>query len=111
RQGNLARNAVRGFGMYQADLDIRRDFHLTEKLRLQFKAEFFNVTNHPNFGDPSGSIGSATVTGVPTLSPTFGRSLTTLNQNLGPGGANGGLSPLFQVGGPRSIQLSMKLIF
>jgi len=111
RQGNLGRNVIRGFGMYQADVDIRRDFHLTEKLRLQFKAEFFNITNHPNFGDPSGFIGSASTTGAPTVTASFGRSASMLNANLGAGGANGGLSPLFQVGGPRSIQLSMKLIF
>jgi carboxypeptidase family protein/TonB-dependent receptor-like protein len=111
RQGNLGRNVIRGFSMYQADVDIRREVFLTERLRVQLKAEFFNVTNHPNFGDPNGALGSATATGVPTVSAAFGRSATMLGRSLGAGGATGGLSPLYQVGGPRSVQLSMKLIF
>src|SRR5262249_36770062 len=53
RQGTLGRNVIRGFGMYQVDLGIRRQFPLTGKLKLQAKVELFNATNHPNFGDPA----------------------------------------------------------
>jgi hypothetical protein len=51
------------------DLGGDKDFRLTERFGLQFRSEFFNVLNHPNFGLPSGSIGSTaagTVTSVIT---------------------------------------------
>ena len=111
RQGTLGRNATRGFGMYQADLDLRREFRLRERVRLQAKVEAFNVLNHPNFADPSGTIGVLSPAGVLTPLAAFGRSASMLGTQLGSGGANGGLSPLYQIGGPRSVQLSLKLIF
>ena len=101
RQGTLGRNALRGFGLTQLDLAVRRQFALTERVRLQLRAEFFNVFNHPNFGDPVGDLGSR----------LFGLSTQTLARSLGTGGVNGGLSPLYQVGGPRSVQLALRLNF
>ena len=44
-------------------------------------------------------------------SPFFGQSTQTLANSLGSGGANGGFNPLYQIGGPRSIQLALKLQF
>jgi hypothetical protein len=44
-------------------------------------------------------------------SPQFGHSTQTLNSWLGSGGQNGGLNPLYQIGGPRSVQLALKLQF
>jgi len=95
--GSVPRNFARGFDGVQADLALRRDFPLYERLRLQFRAEAFNVLNHPNFG----SIYNFLFYG-PSL---FGRASTTLNSSLG------GLSPLYQVGGPRSLQLTLRLNF
>lgn len=46
----LARNALRGFGMWQADVGLRRRFVLTERVQLQLRAEVFNIFNHPSFG-------------------------------------------------------------
>ena len=66
RQGNLGRNTVRGFPVYQLDLAVRRQFNLTEKVNLQFRSEFFNVLNHPNFG-----LGDA-ATDAALSSPLFG---------------------------------------
>ena len=43
--------------------------------------------------------------------PLFGHSTQTLASSLGSGGANGGFNPLYQIGGPRSIQLALKLQF
>ncbi len=103
RQGTLGRNALRGFGMWQLDFALRRQFSLTEHLRLQVRAEAFNLFNHPNFGDP-------TPAGTNTLaSPLFGQSATMLGRSLGT--STGGFSPLYQVGGPRSIQMAVKLSF
>jgi hypothetical protein len=95
--GNEPRNFVRGFAAWQTDLAIHRDFTLHERLRLQFRAESFNVFNHPNFGSIDNFI-----TDGPTL---FGLANSTLNNSLG------GLSPLYQMGGPRSLQLALRLFF
>ena len=68
---------------------------------LRFRAEFFNILNHPNFANPTNTLTSG----------LFGRSTQTLANGLGSGGANGGFNPLDQIGGPRSIQLALKLQF
>ena len=111
RNGTLGRNALRGFPMWQIDFAVRRQFNLVEQLRMQVKAEFFNLFNHPNFGDPSSSLGSVSAAGVATFSSAFGVSTATLAQSLGSGGLTGGFNPLYQVGGPRSVQLSLKFEF
>lgn len=102
RQGNLGRNALRGFGATQWDFAVHRDFAIREPVKLQFRAEMFNVLNHPNFGPPVADISQ----------PQFGQSTETLGQSLSGGivGA-GGLNPLYQVGGPRSMQFALKLTF
>ncbi len=105
RQGTLGRNVLRGFSVFQTDLALRRQFNLTERVNLQFRAEFFNIFNHPNFGNPSGFQGNF------LSSPLFGQSTSMLNRSLGSGGANGGFNPLYQIGGPRSIQFAVKLNF
>jgi outer membrane receptor protein involved in Fe transport len=107
RQGDLGRNALRGFGAAQWDFAVHRDFPIHESLRLQFRAEMFNVLNHPNFAPPIGDLESPQ-----SLNPQFGLSTEMLGQYLG--GANvggGGFNVLYQVGGPRSIQLALKLMF
>jgi hypothetical protein len=101
QQGDFSRNVLRGFGATQVDFAVQRQFSLTEKLRLNFRSEFFNMFNHPNFGSPNNSL----------TSPLFGLSTQTLASSLGSGGANGGFNPLYQIGGPRSIQLALKLQF
>ena len=113
-QGSLGRNAVRGFPFWQLDFALRRQFHLSERIDLQFKAELFNVFNHPNFGDPrfeDMSLGTASG-GQFFSNAAFGRSTSMLGRSLASGGTGtGGLNPLYQVGGPRSIQLSLKAQF
>ncbi len=105
RPGTLGRNSFRGFGLAQADVSVRRTFALSEQWKLQFRAEFFNITNHPNFGDPFSYLGTVSPTGTVTPANNFGYSPGMLGRSLG------GFSPLYQVGGPRSIQLALKLIF
>jgi len=101
QQGDFGRNVLRGFGATQADVAFQRQFAFTEQLNLRFRAEFFNIFNHPNFGSPTNSL----------TSPLFGYSTQTLASSLGSGGANGGFSPLYQIGGPRSGQLTLRLEF
>jgi hypothetical protein len=107
RQGDLGRNSLRGFGATQWDFSLHRDFPVRESLKLQFRAEFFNVLNHPNFGQPVGDLGSGQV-----LNAQFGRSIAMLGTSLDNNNAGGGgLSPLYQIGGPRSIQFALKVSF
>jgi hypothetical protein len=101
RQGTLGRNVLRGFSLSQLNFTLRREFPLTEQAKLQFRAEMFNALNHPNFADPIGLL----------QSPQFGYSVQMLGRDLGRGGVNAGLNPLYQVGGPRSIQLALRLVF
>ena len=101
QQGDFGRNVLRAFGAVQADIAFQRQFQLTERVQLRFRGEFFNIFNHPNFGPPDNNITDA----------LFGYSTATLASSLGSGGANGGLNPLYQIGGPRSIQLALKLQF
>jgi hypothetical protein len=101
RQGTLGRNVVRGFPVYQVDLALRRQFNLTERMNLQLRAEAFNIFNHPNFANQIGTLTSS----------LFGRSTSMLGRALGSDGLTGGFSPLYQIGGPRSLQFALKLNF
>ncbi len=92
-QGNFPRNSLRFFNASQVDLALRRQFSLTEKVKLQFRFEFFNVFNHPNFADPT------------DFNPGNNVSRQMLSRGLG------GLSPLYQIGGPRSGQVGLRLTF
>ena len=77
------------------DLAVRREFPIYENVKLQFRAEAFNIFNHPNFGLINPNFGQ----------PTFGQATATLAASLGV------LSPLYQTGGPRSMQFALKLVF
>ena len=93
--GDAPRNFTRGFGAWQMDLAVRRDFPIRETLKLQVRAEAFNIFNHPNFGTINPNFGQT----------TFGQATSTLANSLGV------LSPLYQMGGPRSMQFALKLVF
>ncbi len=98
RQGTLGRGTLRGFGLSQVDLSLRRRFVVREGAGIEFRAEAFNVLNTPNFANPTGVMTSG----------NFGRSVAMLNSGLA--GASG-QNPLFVTGGPRSIQLALKITF
>ncbi len=101
---------MRGFSVYQIDFALRRQFNFTERFNLQLKAELFNIFNHPNFADPNGSLGFFSGEQL-VRSSLFGQSTSMLGRSLGSGGAAAGFNPLYQVGGPRSVQLSLKMQF
>jgi hypothetical protein len=100
QQGNFGRNALRGFGASQAAVGLQRQFDVTERVALRFRAEFFNIFNHPNFGSPDNEL----------TSPLVGHGANAGEQS-GSGGPNDGFNPLYQIGGPRSIQLALRLQF
>jgi len=93
--GNAPRNFVRGFGAWQINLAVRREFPIHDKVRLQFRAEAFNVLNHPNFGQIDPTIGDL----------LFGQATQMLNQSLATLGSQ------YQQGGPRSMQFALRLTF
>jgi hypothetical protein len=96
QQGTEGRNDIPGFGLTQVDLSLGRKFAITERVALQFRTDAFNLFNHPNFSNPRAFIGSGA---------SFLSSSSMANQGLG------GLNSVFQQGGPRSLQLSLKLTF
>ncbi|HYM75645.1 MAG TPA: carboxypeptidase regulatory-like domain-containing protein [Candidatus Dormibacteraeota bacterium] len=107
RQGDLPRNALRSFGAAQWDFAVHREFPIHESLKLQFRAEMFNVLNHPNFGPPVADLGTPGA-----LNSQFGQSLYMLGKSLAGGNlGSGAFDPLYQLGGPRSIQFALKLSF
>jgi hypothetical protein len=93
--GDAPRNFTRGFGAWQMDMAVRRDFPIHERLKLKFRAEAFNIFNHPNFGTINPMLGQN----------TFGQATASLASSLGI------LSPLYQMGGPRSMQFALKVVF
>ena len=97
RQRGHSAQLCTGFGAVQADLALRREFPIHERLRLQFRAEAFNALNHPNFGAIYNQLSYG--------AGLFGYAYQTLNSSLG------GLSPLYQIGGPRSLQVMLRLNF
>jgi hypothetical protein len=94
-QGDAPRNLVRGFGTVQGNFAVRQTLHLYDQLNLQLRVEIFNVFNHPSFGyiDPSLS------------DEFFGQSTKMLDQSFGTSGA------LYNQGGPRVVQLSIRMTF
>ena len=85
--GNAGRNILTGPGFRNMDFSLLKTMKLTEDWNLQFRAEFFNLFNHPNFDLPNPFVDSPL---------TFGRIFS----------ARSGLP-----GDARSIQFALKLIF
>lgn len=101
QQGTLGRNIIPGFGMWQADAALTREFRAGDHATVQLRIEAFNAFNHPNFADPVKFMDS----------PLFGQSSSMLNSELGTGSPGSGLSPILQTGGPRTFQLSVRFHF
>ena len=107
-QGDYRRNSLRSpYGIDQTDLALRRRFNLTERVKLDVRAESVNVFNHPMFGAPGAA---QPYSGLPGF-VAFGKVAATTNEALGGGGTVGGQSILYGLGGPRSAQFTLKLIF
>jgi hypothetical protein len=114
--GNFPRNGLRSpYSINQTDLALRRRLNLTERVKLDVRAEYFNVFNHPMFGLPGTQCAPSTFWGSQggTVSPRFGKvcpgsSLTNVDEG---GAAFNGQSALYAVGGPRSAQFTLKVIF
>jgi hypothetical protein len=99
--GNAGRNILRSSGLDQLDLGLLKTMKASERISVQFRAEFFNALNHANFASPAASGNK-----LLTAGSSFGLSAEMANASSG-----GLLLPLFNSGGPRSIQLALKLLF
>jgi hypothetical protein len=91
--GDLPRDAVRGPGAWQMDLGIGKRVNLTERTNLQFRTEFFNIFNHPQYGLPQADF---TASGFGVISQTV--NTTTPVSPVGSGT-------------PRELQFALKLAF
>jgi hypothetical protein len=94
--GSCSPRLFHGPGISVTDLSLFKQFKFTERIQLQFRAEFFNAFNHPNFANPSASLS-------PSSLGSFGKVSNTLSPILGMG--SGG------PGDPREIQFALKLYF
>lgn len=100
--GTLGRNVFRASGFYNWDASIFKDWKFRERLTVQFRAEFFNVLNHPLFANPYGSANG------------FGQNDASAPNTFGCGCATPDVAasnPVLGSGGNRAIQLGLKLIF
>jgi Carboxypeptidase regulatory-like domain/TonB-dependent Receptor Plug Domain len=112
--GNLGRDALRGPAFKEVNLSVFKNTPLTERVTLQFRAEFFNVFNHPNFAnpnlpnfitDPAGNGISQGLTGQPPIGHGLGSLALTATGDVGIG------NPFLGGGGPRGTQFAVKIIF
>jgi Carboxypeptidase regulatory-like domain/TonB dependent receptor len=99
--GTTPRNLWRDAGFRDWDLSVTKAFKFNERLSAQFRAEFFNILNRPIFANPTGGPGGGA--GDPSAGIGFG------TQNATPDVLSS--NPELGSGGPRSIQLGLKLIF
>ena len=88
RFGNLGRNVIIGPGFNNTDFSITKNTQVNERMRVQFRAEIFDLFNHPNFGQPGNVVGS----------PNFGRITSTR-------------FPTGELGSSRQVQFGIKLLF
>ena len=102
--GNLGRNSLRGPQFVWSDFYLTKWFPLTERVKLRFEAQFFNLFNHPNFGLPSMVL--AGIPGKPSTQTGFGALTYTTSPPTGLLGVGlGGDST------PRMIAFQMRLEF
>ncbi|MGC2473612.1 MAG: TonB-dependent receptor [Candidatus Sulfotelmatobacter sp.] len=99
--GNMGRNMFQDSGFKNFDFSLGKNFHFGERYRLQFRAEFFNILNHPNFANPYGGQNGFGLND-PSVRP-FGCGCATPDIAAA--------NPAVGSGGPRSIQLGAKFVF
>jgi TonB dependent receptor len=111
--GDFLRNSLHSpYSINQTDLALRRRFNLSERVKLDVRAEYFNIFNHPMFGLPGSGCAPDSVWSnfSNTADPAFGRVCPgTSTTNVAGGGT--GQSPLYAPGGPRSGQFTLKVSF
>ena len=104
--GNAPRNLFPGPGTWQVDMGAGKTFPIVERVQVEFRAEFYNIFNHPQLGQPQAAcdLSTASPVGCPS---GFGSIINTVNLNTAI------VNPITPVGSgtPREIQLSLRLDF
>jgi hypothetical protein len=105
--GNMGRNSLRGPAFKELNFSIFKDTHLTERAILQFRADFFNILNHPNFANPNlpNFITDPASNGLDATGRGIGNLGLTATGDVGIG------NPFLGGGGPRGTQFSLKITF
>ena len=103
--GTTGPNIFRGFPFYNVDFSVTKSWTFRERFKAQFRAEFFNVFNHPNLSNVFGGPGGDNTYTDP--SADAGASFGFRPQTPDVTSSN----PVLGSGGPRAIQLGLKLIF
>jgi len=99
--GNMGRNSFPDLGFKDVDFSVAKNWHVTERLKAQFRAEFFNILNHPNLANPYGGQNGFGFND-PSARP-FGCACATPDVAAA--------NPVIGSGGSRAVQLGLKLIF
>jgi hypothetical protein len=106
--GNLGRNAIFGPGYSNVDFSVTKNTRITETLNVQLRAEFFNLFNHPNFALPNHNLTPGfDQNGNLQCDPNAGCHQGLITQTPDAAQTNPGLGG----GGPRVVQLALKVIF
>jgi hypothetical protein len=107
--GTMPRNPWRDGGFRNVDASISKNFKIRERLSAEFRAEVFNLFNHPDFVNPYGGPGGAGTTNDinPSRAGSAGTGLGYVLNTTDAASSN----PVLGSGGPRDIQLGLKLIF
>lgn len=109
--GNVPRNSLPGPAFFQWDFSAMKNFPVTEKVKVQFRADLFNILNHPNFGNP-GNMGICNSISVPQGGSTSScaggsnQEFATVGQTIAD--QNGSL---VGSGSNRQVQFALKVIF
>jgi hypothetical protein len=101
--GTIPRNIFRDTGFKNWDMSLTKSSKFGERLSAQFRVEVFNLLNHPNFANPYGGPSGGAVSNDPSAGPGFGCGCVTMDE--------GGQNPVLGAGGPRAIQLGLKLLW
>jgi hypothetical protein len=72
RPGTAGRNLMIGPGLSNLDFAVFKNFNITERIKAQFRVQFYNITNTPHFGQPNGSFGGYNGSGAFVPNPQFG---------------------------------------
>jgi hypothetical protein len=99
--GTMRRNTFPDSAFKNFDFSVAKNFHFAEQFRLQFRAEFFNIFNHPNFANPYGGQNGFGLNDPSAAS--FGCGCATPDIAAA--------NPAVGSGGPRSVQLGAKFTF
>jgi hypothetical protein len=99
--GNMGRNTFPDLGFKDVDFSIAKNWHFTERFHAQFRAEFFNIFNHPNLANPYGGQNGFGFND-PSVQP-FGCACATPDVAAA--------NPVIGSGGSRAVQLGLKLLF